>query len=170
MDDSTTIWFTQSVGQSVRCIDYYENSGFGLPHYAQVLKERAQDEGYVYGEHHGPHDITVREIGSGVSRQETASSLGIDFIAGKRVQRKEDAIEAARQMIAKCWFDEEKCKQGIACLRNYRSEYDEKAQVRKKVPVHDWASHGADGFMELGMNYSGPSFGNNPQQAEGMEP
>lgn len=167
IDDSMTIWFTQSIGQSVRCIRYYENSGFGLDHYIEVLKEFKDDHGYSYGDHHAPHDIVVRELSTGTSRQDTASKKGLDFIAGTKVSRKEDAIEAGRSFISKCWFDEENCKQGIACLRNYRSEYDEKARVRKKIPVHDWASHGADAFMELARHYQPPVSGRQQQYAEG---
>ena len=48
--DSTAIWFTQSFRSGeVRVIDYYENTGEGIPHYARVLR----DKGYTYGEH-GP--------------------------------------------------------------------------------------------------------------------
>ncbi len=169
VDDSMSIWFTQSVGSSIRCIDYYENSGFGFGHYAKELKDRADKEGYIYGTHNAPHDITVRELGAtevAQSRQETARSLGIDFIAGKRVQKKEDAIEAVRQTISKCWFDDAKCKQGIACLRNYKSEYDDKKRVKKKVPVHDWASHGSDSFMEMAMHYRPPLSGKRQEYAE----
>ena len=57
MDDSTAIWFSQSTrGGKVRLVDYYEANGEGLPHYAQVLR----DKRYVYGEPWAPHDIEVR--------------------------------------------------------------------------------------------------------------
>jgi hypothetical protein len=42
MDDSTTIWFFQVVGREIRFIDYYEQSGEGLQHYADLLKEKKQ--------------------------------------------------------------------------------------------------------------------------------
>src|SRR5258708_1061975 len=73
MDDSMTIWFYQTVGMSIRFIDYYENSGEGLSHYAKIL----QDKGYIYGRHHMPHDVAVRELGTGKSRFETAQTMGI---------------------------------------------------------------------------------------------
>ena len=44
ISDKMTIWFSQSLRSGeVRLIDYYENSGEGIPHYAGVLKEK----GYV---------------------------------------------------------------------------------------------------------------------------
>ena len=40
--DSTAIWFTQSLRSGeVRVIDYYENSGEGIPHYVRVLAEKS---------------------------------------------------------------------------------------------------------------------------------
>src|SRR5688572_14659551 len=63
--DSTAIWFSQSLRSGeVHMIDYYEGSGEGFQHYVNVLNQR----GYVYGQHWGPHDIMVRELGTGKSR------------------------------------------------------------------------------------------------------
>ena len=60
-------------GNRVRyMIDYYEHSGEGIPHYVGVLKEKH----YIYGEHWAPHDIQVRELGTGKSRLETAATTG----------------------------------------------------------------------------------------------
>jgi hypothetical protein len=55
VDDSMTIWFGQFIGKETRWIDYYENSGMGLAHYAKILKEKP----YVYGDHYMPHDAAV---------------------------------------------------------------------------------------------------------------
>ena len=56
MNDSTTILFTQQHFSQIRVIDCYENSGKGLDHYADVLRQR----GYFYRDHVGPHDHAVR--------------------------------------------------------------------------------------------------------------
>ena len=146
--DSTAIWFMQFVRQEVRIIDYYENSGEGLPHYAQVLQQR----GYVYGEHWAPHDIQVRELGSGRSRIESARSLGVKFRIAPNVPL-EDGINAARILFVNCWFDEQKCKQGLECLQNYRRDYNTRIGEFKAIPVHDWASHGADAFRYFAVSY-----------------
>src|SRR5690606_2328993 len=53
--DPTAIWFVQRRGRQVCVIDYYEATGEGLKHYAEVL----QSKGYVYGQHVGPHDLKV---------------------------------------------------------------------------------------------------------------
>ena len=41
VSDSTAIWFVQCVGRERRLVDYYEGSGVGLDHYAQVLHDSA---------------------------------------------------------------------------------------------------------------------------------
>jgi phage terminase large subunit len=74
MKDLTTIWFAQKVGQEIHFIDFYQSSGKGLDHYARVLQEK----GYLYGHHLLPHDIKMRELGTGRSRFETLLSLGIE--------------------------------------------------------------------------------------------
>lgn len=144
MDDSTTIWFFQMVGREVHIVDYYEGSGFGLRHYADVLR----DKKYLYGTHLAPHDIEVRELGTGVSRKSTAASLGIEFTVVPRMLV-EDGINSVRAMLGKCWFDADRCSHGINCLSSYRKDYDEKNRAFKMRPVHDWSSHGADGFRTL---------------------
>jgi len=40
MGDATAIWFAQTAGKEIRLIDYYEASGEGLPHYANVLSRK----------------------------------------------------------------------------------------------------------------------------------
>lgn len=146
ISDSTVIWFIQIVGKEIRCIDYYEARNEGLPHYAEVLDKR----GYVYGAHFAPHDIAVRELGSGLSRKDTAAKLGINF---ERVpnQPLEDGIHAVRMTLPMCYFDAEKTKQGRKCLSNYRREIVEKTGEPRRTPVHDWASHGADAFRYMAI-------------------
>jgi hypothetical protein len=142
MSDQTSIWFFQFYGKEIRVIDFYENNGEGLGHYAAVLHEK----GYRYGRHFAPHDIAVRELSSGVSRLETARKLGINF---DRIPTNVDVaggIENCREMLAYCWFDEVKTDQGRKCLEAYKKEWDEKHAVYKTQPLHDWASHGADAF------------------------
>jgi phage terminase large subunit len=67
----------------------------------------------------------------------------------------EDGINAARLMLARCWFDSAKCGRGIEALKNYRQKIDEKRQI-STGPLHDWASHGADAFRYLAVSANGP--------------
>jgi phage terminase large subunit len=74
MKDLTSIFFCQKIGQEIHVIDYYQNSGKGLDYYARVLQEK----GYLYSHHLFPHDIKLRELGTGRSRFEMLLSLGIE--------------------------------------------------------------------------------------------
>jgi hypothetical protein len=145
MADATSIWFVQrSDNNQIRFIDCYENSGEGLGHYINVLSRKP----YVYAPdyaHTAPHDIKVRELGTGKSRWEQAASLGIRFNICPNLSL-EDGIEAARLQLKTCWFDAEKCKDGLKALENYRRVYNDDRQCFSAKPLHDWTSHFADGF------------------------
>jgi phage terminase large subunit len=147
--DSTAIWFAQFIGPEVRIIDYYESSGVGLDHYARVLQEK----GYTYREHILPHDVRVKELGSGKSRLETLDALGINPVTIAPQLMVDDGIQAVRSMLKNCWFDAERCDRGIDALRQYHREYDDNGKVWRSRPSHDWASHGADAFRYLAVGY-----------------
>ena len=144
--DSTAIWFTQTVGRAVHVIDFYEARGEGLPHYCKVLNER----GYLYGSHNAPHDIEVRELGSGKSRREVAWELGLNFRVVPRLPL-EDGIHAAQMLIPRLWFDRDLCKTGLDALRQYHRAYNERTRSFRATPVHDWSSHAADAFRYLAV-------------------
>lgn len=149
--DATSIWFVQLVNQECRFIDYYEASGEGLAHYAKVL----QDKRYVYNRHVAPFDIEVKELGSGKSRKEMAQSLGITFDVAPKMPL-EDGINAARTVFNRCWFDKDKCRDGLEALQNYRRDYNTRIDEFKATPLHDWASHGADAFRYFAVSYQAP--------------
>ena len=156
--DSMAIWFSQSTKSGeVRLIDYLEGSGEGFPFYARALTEKR----YVYGKHWAPHDIQVRELGSGLSRLEVARSLGIKFEITPRIHAQageevEEGIHALRMLFPRCWFDAEKCKAGLEALKHYRRDYNQKLNEFKATPVHDWASHGADAARGLAVRHQIP--------------
>lgn len=154
IDDSMTIWFVQFQNREIRLIDYLENSGEGIPYYINELSQKPYN--YDREGHFAPHDIEVRELTTGVSRKDTAKSLGIDFQTVPRPNKKEEGIDAIRNILSRCWFDAKKCEKGIEALRNYRKEWDEKNKVFKNHPVHDWSSHGTDGFQTLALSNPEP--------------
>lgn len=152
VDDATAIWFVQQVNREVRVIDYYENSGEGLAHYAAQLKSKP----YVYGEHLLPHDAEVKELGTGRSRVEVLNSLGIRATVVP-VQRVEDGINAVRMLLPRCWFDADKCARGVKALRQYQREWADKLGTWRATPRHDWSSHGADAFRYLALGLKPPA-------------
>lgn len=149
VQDTTSIWFVQEFLGETRVIDYYSNSGEGLAHYAKLLRGQVAGHehmgDYLYGTHHAPHDIKVKELGTGKSRFEVARELGIRFKVVKK-HTVEDGIEAVRNLIPTCWFDATRCERGIESLRQYRKAWDEANKCFKSHPLHDWTSNGADAF------------------------
>lgn len=139
--DSTCIWFFQTVGRETRVIDVLKGEGVGLDWYARRLQER----NYFYGKHYLPHDVEVRELGTGKSRKEVLAGLGINAEVCPNIPVA-DGIQAVRMLLPTCWFDKVKCKEGIEALRMYRREYDDKRQEFRVNPLHDWTSHYADAF------------------------
>ena len=161
INDSTAIWFAQVYrGGAVNVIDYYENTGFGLDHYAEVLRQKD----YHYGDHLAPHDIEIRELGSGKSRMETAFSLGISFKVVSKM-KVADGINAARLLMPKCYFDRDKCHTGLEMMKQYRQEWDEKKKRFRDQPRHDYTSHAADAFRYLAIGINNRTTYTKPPQA-----
>jgi hypothetical protein len=159
ISDSMTIWFSQSTKSGeIRLIDYAEASGEGFPYFIKLLREKP----YVYGTHWAPHDIAVRELGSGKSRLEVARGLGLVFgvtprLAAKTGNEVEDGIHQVRMLLPRCWFDAVKCKAGLDALMQYRRDYNTALNEFKATPVHDHASHAADAFRGLAVRYLAPT-------------
>lgn len=145
--DSTAIIFFQTIGQTVRIIDCYEKSKEGLDHYVKVI----QNKPYSYGRHIAPHDIKVREFGTGMTRLEKAAHLGIRFTVAPDISVI-DGIESVRSALGKVWIDEGACRPLLQALENYRQEYDSKRKVYKDHPLHDNNSHFADAMRYLSIS------------------
>lgn len=136
--DSTSVVFVQYAGQEIHAIDYLEDSGKGLEHYAKAIQAKP----YVYSRHIWPHDGAARELGTGRTRQEVAQGYGLNPVVAPR-QDVEDGINAVRQGFPRFWIHEG-LTDLIEALRQYRYEWDDKRQVLKNTPLHDWTSHAAD--------------------------
>ncbi|WP_017445813.1 terminase [Gayadomonas joobiniege] len=151
VSDYMSIWFVQLVGREYRVINFYQNHSEGLKHYIDHLSELAIKHGYSYGIHVAPHDIAQRELTTGLSRQEQAANMGINFEIAPRLSVM-DGIEAVRSVLGLCWFDETKTETGVAGLTNYRKAWDDKLGTWKGYPLHDEHSHPADAFRTFAVS------------------
>lgn len=149
MNDSTAIWFVQRTNNDINFVDYFESEGEGLAFYADVLSKKK----YEYRMHHFPHDVQVREIGSGKSRLEIAEELGISPILTTPKLSLHDGIQAVRQNFKRFRFERRTTEVGLNHLKMYRKERDEQRNVWKDKPRHDEHSHAADA-----MRYAAISF------------
>jgi hypothetical protein len=146
------IWFVQRCGREIHLIDYIEESGQGLDYFAKILREKK----YIYDMHHFPHDIMVRELGNkGRTRLEVVEQLfGRQFCTVMKKDSIEDGINATKMFLSKCWFDDKKCARGVEALKAYERKWDSKNLVFSQKPLHNWASHAADSFRGLALNFS----------------
>lgn len=148
-NDSTAIWLFQQCGQEIHLLEYYENSGEALTHYLHYLKCKP----YTYGKHLVPHDAAVHEYSTGLSRVEVARNHGVIFTIVPDIGINE-GIDATRNILSRCWFDEEKCAKGLSSLDNYKKEWNDRHGCWSSRPLHNFASHGTDAFRMVAVGIS----------------
>ncbi len=148
--DETAIWFYQILGKEVRCIDYWEWSGYWLTEIAMSIVNTKYSN---YDTHYLPHDAEVTEYSTGVARIQTARQ----YLKGKvEVVPKlsiSDGINAVRDMFPNVFFNEETTTTGLTRLAGYRREYDEKNGIFRDKPKHDINSNWSDAFRYLAVTY-----------------
>ncbi len=110
----------------------------------------------------------MRELGTGLSRKAVLASLGIKATVVPAASI-EDGINAARNILPRCWFDVARCERGLKALKSYRCEFDSKAETYRATPVHDWSSHVADAFRYLAIGL-GRHERKERQQRHGVRP
>jgi phage terminase large subunit len=148
--DSTAIWWVQRVGQEIHVIDHHEENGKALPHYVGVLEDKRREYGFNYVQHVLPHDAKARELQTGKTREEALKNLGLEITIIPQ-HNVDDGIHAVRMLLARCWFDQNKCQRGLDALKSYRKAEDEHRsdgvhKFYQSKPRHDWSSHSADAF------------------------
>lgn len=147
-DDATAIWFWQKIGNEIRIIDYYENSGQDIEHYCGIVKERPYGK---YGKHFVPHDAANKLLAAGGrSIVQQAHALGVTMYVVSATNQ-QNGIEAARKTLEICWFDPSTSQVGIDALKAYQFEFDDDKKVFRAKPRHDWSSHAADAFEIIGQ-------------------
>lgn len=149
MRDKMAIWFVQTIGREYRMIDYHEKSDHTLEWHLKMLTEKRMKLGYHYRHHIGPHDLSVRESTRETlhkTRWHFAAAMGYRFLICPMMDQ-DDQIEAARNLLPICWFDEENCSEGIAHLEGFRKEWNENLGTYLDKWRHDAHSHCASAFM-----------------------
>ena len=114
--------------------------------------------GYNYGEHYMPHDANHGSPQTGNTFKQQAELTGIRPIYVVDRPQNNAAVIAQtngiRSILSQCWFDQDKCRDGLSALECYRSEWDEKMKRPGLHPVHDWASHGAAAMRTFISGYA----------------
>jgi hypothetical protein len=147
--DDTCIWLWQQVGAQIFILDVINASGVGVEWYAAEIEARENKYGWTHGTDFVPHDAKIREWGSGQTRVETMSRLGLKpmLVPLATIQ---DGINAVRQTLPFVVFHS-RCEEGINALEQYRREWDDEKKAFRASAVHDWTSHYADALRYLAL-------------------
>ena len=146
--DKTSMWFAQSIGMEYRVIDFLEDR---QRPWVEYLKE-IQNKSYLIDKIILPHDAASKQLATGRSIEEMTKQAGFKCEVLPRLAI-EQGINAARTVFGQCWFDADRCADGLQSLRHYRYDVDENGQFSRK-PLHDENSHAADAFRYLAMAIS----------------
>jgi hypothetical protein len=151
-NDSTSIWWFQVVYGEIRVLDHHSSNGQAIPFYTMLLDQKEDEFGYKYGYHYLPHDARAKTLASGGKSIIEQISAKIDIKHLKIVPNLslQDGIQASRLALTRTWFDN-RCEEGIECLRQYQREWDDDKKVFRDRPKHDWTSHSADAFRYLSI-------------------
>jgi hypothetical protein len=151
-NDSTSIWWFQVVYGEIRVLDHHSSNGQPIPYYTGLIQAKEDEFGYKYGYHYLPHDARAKTLASGGKSIIEQISTKIDIKHLKIVPNLslQDGIQASRLALTRCWFDN-RCEEGIECLRQYQREWDDDKKIFRDRPKHDWTSHSADAFRYLSI-------------------
>lgn len=170
LNDNMVIWMHQFIGLQHRIIGYWSGTDMDIQFYWRKLQELP----YNWGVHFLPHDAEQRRLGSATKGKDKPNTI-VDILNGvgmrnirvvPRVANKITAINEVKTFLPQCFIatscddkpgwnneKEEDYKGGLLCLENFRREWDKNLGVWKDHPLHDWASHGYDGFETLARGW-----------------
>jgi phage terminase large subunit len=143
--DSMSIIFAQKVGDRINIFDHYENSEKTTEFYTGVMR----DKGYNYEKIYLPHDSRNHDRRSGNTDEDIFRNMGYHQTEVLTRENVDVGINRVRTAFNRLYFDEEKCARLLECLRSYHREWDEKNQLLKTEPKHDWSSHSSDALRYL---------------------
>jgi len=142
--DNTSIVFAQLIDDEFKVIDFYENSGVQIDHYAKILQSR----NYKYGGHYAPHDLSKKMLfGDLVTK---AKEVGIDFRRVPKTNSILEDIEVCRRSIKHLWIDRT-CEGLLTDLEHYHEGASGKPCHNNTCSVCDGASHSADAVRTMFM-------------------
>lgn len=155
--DPSSIWLMQNVGGMWRMIYHLEEPNRDLDYFIMRLKELPAQLGFeAYGMHFVPHDIAVREWGSGKSRLSLAREKGIVLTPVTKIGSQQikiiEQIQVVRHCMQKMEIHQVNCKMGIRSLMEYHAQYDENKKIIG-APEHNWASHACSALATLCIGY-----------------
>ena len=152
--DDTAIWWFQVIRSEIHVIDFFAASGMDPAGIKKLIAEKP----YHYGQHFLPHDARAKTLTSGgksLIEQLATGDNGLTLAKMSIVPNLsvQDGIQAVRAMLPLCWFDKDKCREGLEALRQYEREWDEDKKAFRETPRHNWTSHPADAARMMAISW-----------------
>lgn len=151
------IWLHQRIGLQNRWFKYFDDFGKGLGWWWRTLEEYRHAHGdFQWGVHHLPHDADTQVLGESVeTKRGILEKAGMrNAYVVPRVALKSTGIDLMRAALpVDNWFDRVECAEGIKCLDGYQYEWNDKQGIWSRTPMPNWASHGADAWMQYAQGY-----------------
>ncbi len=150
MNDSTTVIIFQiDYDGNPVLIDYFEGNNKELDYYIFEARNRVVKNGLHIRTFFGPHDANSMKFPHTKTTVDYARDMGETMLVTQKPHSKLSAIQQMRRMLYRCRFNKQNTGRLLDCLSNYEKEYNEKLQVYKDHPLHNWASHGVDAFQTM---------------------
>ena len=151
--DACAIWIAQFIGREVRVLDYYEAVGQELSYHLNWLRDNGYEKALCVLPHDGGNAEKIIKITyeGAIHAAGFKTKVIPNQGAGAALKR----VEAARRLFPSIWFNEETTGPGLDALGWYHEKRDEERNVGLG-PDHDWASHGADAFGMMCIDYEAP--------------
>jgi hypothetical protein len=171
INDATSVWICQFLQKEIRFLNYYEAIGSSL---IEVFSDFILNLPFHIEGVYLPHDAKHRWVGSGTTVEQLLKRFSGNLPLSKRfyitvlpMMKLWQTIHASRIAFERCVFDEQGCYEGIEALREYKFAKNDKLDVIKSVPLHDWASHCGDAFRYSIMAYNYQQPNQNERQRDG---
>ena len=163
--DACAIWIVQFIGREVRVLRYYEAVGQPLATHVDFLRRNGFSSAMCVL----PHDGAAHDKVFSVSYESELRKAGFEVkvIPNMGQGAAMTRVEAARRLFPSVWFNDTPVKDarkgddaemldateaGRDALGWYHEKRDEKRNIGFG-PNHDWASHGADSFGMMAVDY-----------------
>jgi len=145
-NDSTSVWLFQIVGRDIHIIWHVRRRHHTA---AQVWKLIGETEIGIYGAFL-PHDGKNKTASGGLSYQGELEKAGATNVTClPQTRDKWAGINAARDLLPRCYFHRTYCEEGLDALEAYHTKDNSSGGTITKDPVHDWSSHDSDAFRYL---------------------
>jgi phage terminase large subunit len=151
--DACAIWIVQFVGREIRVLNYYEAQGQPLATHVQWLRSSGYENALCVLPHDGRSHDKVYKVTYKSALEEAGFNVRVieNQGAGAAMLR----IEAVRRLFPSIWINEATTHGGVDALGAYCAKLDEKRKV-DLGPNHNWASHAADAFGLMAIDYEVP--------------